>query len=301
MTMPLSGTGLWSTGFRFAETDAATAAAVRAEELGYTALWLPDTDGKGLFDRLEALLAATGRITVATGILNLWMHEPKTVAERYARLTEQYGGRLLLGIGVSHAPLVASAGAGVYAKPVARMGEFLDALDAASPPAPREGRVLAALGPRMLGLAKDRAAGAHPYLVTPEHTRIAREALGPDRLLAPEVTVVPQSDPARAREIARAGLAVYLTLPNYVNNWLRSGFTEDDVADGGSDRLVDALVAWGDDDAIAARLRAFRDAGADHLALQTWDGESAEAFGAGRMPTNFPVEDWRRLAELLNG
>ncbi|MFF8954789.1 LLM class F420-dependent oxidoreductase [Streptomyces sp. NPDC014894] len=301
MTMPLSGTGLWSTGFRFAETDAATAAAVRAEELGYTALWLPDTDGKGLFDRLEALLAATGRITVATGILNLWMHEPKTVAERYARLTEQYGGRLLLGIGVSHAPLVASAGAGVYAKPVARMGEFLDALDAASPPAPREGRVLAALGPRMLGLAKDRAAGAHPYLVTPEHTRIAREALGPDRLLAPEVTVVPQSDPARAREIARAGLAVYLTLPNYVNNWLRSGFTEDDVADGGSDRLVDALVAWGEDDAIAARLRAFRDAGADHLALQIWDGESAEAFGAGRMPTNFPVEDWRRLAELLNG
>ncbi|GAA2261240.1 LLM class F420-dependent oxidoreductase [Streptomyces amakusaensis] len=277
------------------------AAAVRAEELGYASVWLPDVDGKGLFDRLSALLSATGRITVATGILNLWMNDPKTVAERYAELTAAHDGRLLLGIGVSHAPVVEGAGAGVYARPVARTAEFLDGLDAASPPVPAGKRLLAALGPRMLDLARERTAGAHSYLVTPEHTRAARAALGADRLLVPEVSVVAESDPGRAREIARAGLAFYLTLPNYVNNWLRSGFTEDDVAGGGSDRLVDELVAWGDDETIAARLQAFRDAGADQLAVQMWDGDTLASFRRGETQAGFPLADWERLAPLLNG
>ncbi|GGZ40710.1 LLM class F420-dependent oxidoreductase [Streptomyces inusitatus] len=277
------------------------AAAVRAEELGYASVWVPDADGKGLFDRLSALLSATGRITVATGVLNLWMNDPKTVAQRYAELTAAHEGRLLLGIGVSHAPVVEGSGAGVYTRPIARTAEFLDALDAASPPVPAGKRLLAALGPRMLDLARERTAGAHSYLVTPGHTRAARAALGADRLLVPEVTVVAESDPGRAREIARAGLAVYLTLPNYVNNWLRSGFTEDDVARGGSDRLVDELVAWGGDETIAARLQAFRDAGADHLAVQMWDRDTLAASRRGETQTGFPLADWERLAPLLNG
>jgi probable F420-dependent oxidoreductase len=169
------------------------------------------------------------------------------------------------------------------------MTRYLDVLDAADPPVPRSERVLAALAPRMLALARERARGSHPYLVTPEHTRIAREALGPDALLAPEQTVVLEDDADEARAIARQWLARYLQLPNYADNWVRSGFERADIENGGSDRLVDSLVAWGGVDAIATRVDAQRAAGADHVALQVVTSD----------PAQLPREQWRRLAGAL--
>lgn len=294
MTHALKGTtGIWNMGLRFGEEDQARDAVIAAEEFGYAAVWLPDMGGGGLFERLTALLGATSRITVATGILNIWMHEPAVVVEQYDKLTESSGGRLLLGLGASHAPVVDQSEAGTYQKPLTKMKAFLDDLDAAGPPLQAESRVLAALGPKMLQLAAERASGAHPYLVPLEHVAVAREALGPDGFLAPEVGVVLEADPVRAREHARVGMSMYFDLPNYMNNLRRFGFTDDDLAAPGSDRLIDTLVVWGDEQAIADRLAAYREAGADHLALQVLTGADTAA------PT-FPIEQWRRLAPLLN-
>lgn len=292
MTALPGGTGIWNMGLRFGAQEQALEAAVAAEELGYTAVWLPDTGGEGLFERIEALLAATSTITVATGILNIWMHEPDTVAQRCAALNEAHGDRLLLGLGASHAPIVDEAQAGRYRKPLGKMVDFLDELDAATPAVPSGSRVLAALGPKMLELAGRRSAGAHPYLVPLEHVEVAREALGPDGYLAPEVGVVLESDPGTARELARGGMSMYFRLPNYMNNLRRFGFTDDDITEPGSDRLVDALVVWGDETTIAERLAAYRSAGADHLAIQV-------LTGAATAEATFPTEQWRRLAPLL--
>jgi len=288
MTYPLSGTGIWSSALRYGDAGPAAEAAAELEALGYSALWLPDIGGD-LFEVLERLLAATSTVTIATGILNLWMHEAEETASKYHQYRERFGRRTLFGIGVSHAPLIDMAEAGRYRKPLARTREYLDALDASPQPMPAEDRVLAALGPKMLELARTRAGGAHPYLVTPEHTEVARGALGAGPLLAPEQAVVLETDPQRARSIARQHLAGYLGLPNYANNWKRFGFTDDDIADGGSSRLVDALVAWGDEEAILARVQQHRDAGADHVCIQVL-GEDLSAL---------PLEDWRRLAPVL--
>ncbi len=216
------------------------------------------------------------------------MHEPGDVAAGHARLTGEHPGRFLLGLGVSHAPLVERSHQ-VYRRPLAKMVEYLDQLDAASPPVPKAERALAALAPRMLDLARDRTAGAHPYLVTPDHTVLAREVLGPGPLLAPEQKVVLDTDAERARSVGRQHLARYLELPNYTNNLLRIGFSADDIADGGSDRLVDGLVAWGDVDAVGARVRAHHDAGADHVCIQVLLAEAAA----------LPLTEWRRLGEAL--
>lgn len=287
----LSGTGVWSAPLRYGDPAAAADAAAELEGLGYTALWIPDVGGD-LFPAVANLLAATTTATVATGILNLWMHEADETAAQHATLTAAHGDRFLVGIGASHQPLIDLAEAGRYQKPYSKMVTYLDELDAASPtPLAPSARVLAALGPKMLELAKQRTAGVHPYLVTPEHTAVARQALGPDRLVAPEQAVVLSTDPDEARAIGRSHLAMYVGLPNYANNWKRFGFTDDDTADGGSDRLVDALVAWGDEDAIAARVAAHRDAGADHVCVQVL---TADLMG-------FPLDGWRRLAPALTG
>jgi probable F420-dependent oxidoreductase len=291
MRYALSGTGIWEAGLRFGDPGEAADCAAEIEELGYAAVWIPDAGGD-LFGSLGGLLAKTRAITVASGILNLWMQDPTESAARYQRLVAEYGRRVLVGIGVSHAPIINQmTEPGKFTRPLARMREFLDALDAAPEPLPADDRVLAALGPKMLELARDRAAGAHPYLVTPEHTADARAALGPDALLAPEQGVVLETDPDRAREIARQNLTMYFGLPNYVNNWRRYGFTDADVAAPGSDRLVDALVAWGDEDAILARVGEHRDAGADHVCVQVLI--EREGF------SSFPREQWRRLAPAL--
>ncbi|MBX6388751.1 MAG: LLM class F420-dependent oxidoreductase [Frankia sp.] len=285
--MELGGVGIWSMQLRYGDAAAAAQAAAELEELGYSALWIPDVGGPVL-EAIQNLLAATTRTVIATGILNLWMHEPAEVAARRAALVDQYGERLLLGIGVSHAPLIDRDGPGRYRAPLRAMTSFLDKLDAATPPVPVAERVLAALGPKMLGLARDRARGAHPYLVTPEHTATARAELGAGPLLLPEQTVVLTDDRSAGRAIARGFLSGYLALPNYANNLRRLGFTDDDLAQV-SDRLTDAVVAVGDEAAIAARVAEHRAAGADHVCVQVLTADS----------NTFPLDEWRRLAPAL--
>jgi probable F420-dependent oxidoreductase len=280
--MDLGQIGIWNSGFREEDPRAAgeiREAAAELEQLGYDAIWLGASPG---VRHAAPLLEATERLVVATGILNIWEYEPADVAEQQAALADRYPGRFLLGLGASHALLVKG-----YRKPYSTMVEFLDRLDAAG--SAKDERVLAALGPRMLALSRDRAAGAHPYLITPEHTAKAREILGPDSLLAPEVKVVLETDPDRARAAARGHLALYLGMPNYTGNLLRLGFVEDDFRDGGSDRLVDATFAWGDMEAVRARLAAHREAGADQLVIQVVTDDRVA----------LPRAQWRALADGL--
>ena len=285
--MQLGGTGIWSGQLRYGDAGAVSEAAAELDELGYDALWIPDVGGDVL-GAIETLLGATSRTTIATGILNIWMHTPEEIAARRASWSDDWKARFLLGLGVSHAPLIDHNNPGRYTKPYSKMVEYLDGLDAAAVPWPAETRVLAALGPRMLGLARDRAAGAHPYFVTPEHVAVARETMGAAVLIAVELAVVIDRDPSTARATARRHTAIYTTLPNYTNNLRRFGYGDDDFASAGSDRLVDAVVAWGDLDAISARVRAMRDAGADHVCIQVI-----------RSDDDVPRADWRELAATL--
>jgi probable F420-dependent oxidoreductase len=243
------------------------------EALGFGALWLggsPRVEDAGRF------LELTEALTVTTAILNVWRNDPAEVAAGHAALRSEYGERFLLGVGIGH-PESTSA----YAKPLTKMREFLDGLDAV----PRNERFLAALGPKMLDLAAERSLGTHPYFTTVEHTRFARERVGPDALVAPEVTVVLDADPERGRAKGREWAARYLGLENYTANLLRFGFTERDLEDGGSDRLIDAVIPHGSPEAVAEALRAHREAGADHVCLQAVGGD--------------PTRDYRALAGVL--
>ena len=290
MRTRLTGTGIWSSTLRYGDPASASAAAAELESLGYSALWIPDVGGD-LWTPLANLLDATSTATIATGILNVWMHAPEETAAEHARLTAEHGARYLCGIGISHRPLIDHVNSpGTYTKPIEVMAAYLDGLDSASTPLAVDDRVIAALGPKMLELAKARSAGTHPYLVTPELTAKARAGIG-DGLVASEQGVVLETDPTAAREVARLHLSTYLGLPNYANNWKRQGFTDDDIANGGSDRLVDALVVWGDEAAIAARVQAHRDAGADHVCVQVLTDD----------PRALPVDEWRALAPALIG
>jgi probable F420-dependent oxidoreductase len=278
--MTLSGTGLWSFELRHHDPGEVADAVAELEALGYTAVWIPDIGGD-VFTPLAHLLASTTTMTVATGILNIWMHTAAETSEWRNGLPADQRDRFFLGIGISHAPLI-DAEERTWDKPLARTRKYLEALDV-----PKEARCVAALGPKMLELARDESAGAHPYLVTPEHTAMARDVVG-DAGLFVEQGVVFETDPAVAREIARQALAGYVILPNYVNNWKRLGFTDEDV-ETKSDRLVDALVAHGDVDAIAARVQQHRDAGADHVCVQVLNAPGA--------PMNRTA--WRELAPAL--
>ncbi|OMC56708.1 LLM class F420-dependent oxidoreductase [Mycobacterium sp. IS-836] len=282
--MELAGVGIWSSQLRYGDPAESADAAAELDELGFTALWIPDVGGP-VFDAVGHLLAATKSTVIATGILNLWMHSAGDVADSYAALNAEHGERFLLGIGVSHAPLVDAGQPGRYRKPLAATASFLDGLDAAPSPVPTEARVLAALGPKMLALSASRARGAHPYLVTPEHTAAARAALGEGPLLLPEQTAILCDKAEEARTIGTDWLRAYLALPNYANNLLRSGFSEDDLAQV-SDRLFDSIIAWGDEDAIMRRVADHRSAGADHVCVQVLTAD----------PAAFPREQWRRIA-----
>jgi probable F420-dependent oxidoreductase len=285
--MELSGVGVWSMPLRYGDAGEIAEAAAELEELGYTALWIPDVGGP-VFEATGRLLAATSKVTIATGILNLWMHTPAEAAEGYASLSAAYGGRFLMGIGVSHAMLIDAGQPGRYQRPLAATRAFLDGLDSAAPPVPASGRVLAALGPKMLALAGERARGVHPYLVTPDHTRQAREALGEDSLVLPEQTVILTADRDQARAIGADWLRGYLSLPNYANSVQRLGFSPEDMAQV-SDRLFDALIAWGDEDAIKRRVAEHRAAGANHVCLQVLTADNRA----------LPRAEWRRLAAAL--
>ncbi|MEU6329352.1 LLM class F420-dependent oxidoreductase [Streptomyces sp. NPDC047049] len=264
--------GVWHGGLGGVPAAAARRAAAEIEELGYGALWFGETPASESVSLAGLLLAATERITVATGIANIWVRDASAAHAAAQTLAEAYDGRFVLGLGASHAPLVDARGHN-YTKPLAAMRAYLDAMDEApydGPAAdPAPGRVLAALGPKMLELARDRTDGAHPYFVTPEHTARAREILGTGPLLAPEQAVLLESDPTTARALAREHhTRLYLQLPNYTGNLRRLGFGDEDFLGGGSDRLVDAIVAWGDVDTIRRRIAEHHEAGADHVALQ---------------------------------
>ena len=296
--MDLAGTGLWSGELRYGDPAVAAESAAELDELGYSALWIPDVSGD-VFTPINNLLAATKHTVIATGILNLWMTSAADTAEGYAQTVAAHGRRVMLGIGVSHQLLIDGAkSAGTYQKPLQVMTNYLDELDALPHQGvPPEDRMLAALGPKMLALAASRTRGTHTYLVTPEHTAKVRAELGNGPLIAAEQGAVLETDPARAREIGRQNLAGYLLLPNYTTNCLRLGFTEDDLAGGGSDRLIDALIAWGDEETIAARVKAHHDAGAEHVCVQVLNPIGDGASGGGWSGSS--LEQWRRLAPAL--
>lgn len=275
MTVDLGRIGIWQ---RADKLDPALAREV--EKLGYGALWIggsPDGD-LGL---AEDLLDATATLAVATGIVNMWSDDAATVGAAYRRIAAKHPGRFLLGVGIGH-PEATQA----YQKPFDKIVEYLDQLDAAG--VPRDGVALAALGPKVLRLSGERTAGAHPYLTTPEHTRQAREILGAGPLLAPEQKVVLDADPERARAIGRPPVdRPYLHLANYVRNLKRLGYTDADIADGGSDRLIDDLVVHGDAPAVARGVQAHFDAGADHVNIQALTADDD------------PLPVYRALADVL--
>jgi probable F420-dependent oxidoreductase len=276
VTHGLGPFGIWARGDRLSPELAS-----ELEALGYGAVWIGSSPSADLAGP-ERLLDATDELVVATGIVNIWRSPADEVARSYHRIAERHPGRFLLGIGVGHPEATGDR----YRRPYEALVAYLDALDAAG--VPKDDLALAALGPKVLRLAAERTAGAHPYLTTPEHSRAARELLGAGPLLAPEQHVVLDVDTRRARAVARTALASYLRMVNYRNSWRRLGFADADLADGGSDALVDALVAYGDEAAVAARLREHLDAGADHVCLQLLMEPGAD-----------PLPGYRRLAEAL--
>ncbi len=290
--MDIGTYGVWYGMIDSLPAPEAQATAQLIEDLGFGALWLAEAVGRDPFVMSSVLLSATSRLALATGIANIYARDAMTMNSCQQALAEAYPGRFLLGLGVSHGHLVAGIRKHDWSRPYSYMSDYLDRMDKAlyfAPKAAAEpGRVLAALGPKMLQLSAEKANGAHPYFQTPEHTKVAREVMGPDALLAPEQMIVFSDDPETARRIARAGMKIYLGLPNYYNNLARLGFDESDWLDGGSDRLVDAIVAWGTDDTIAARIRDHRDAGADHVCVQILT-DGTPVSGA----------EFRRLADLL--
>jgi probable F420-dependent oxidoreductase len=271
MEMELGKLGVWYFTDPLPAADAA-AMAQRIESLGFSALWIPETLGRNALVHASWLLANTKTLHIATGIANLYLREPGATLAAQNALAEQSADRFLLGLGVSHQPLVEGVRGLNYGKPVTTMKRYLEKMDQspynAFQPATKPKRVIAALGPKMLEVARDLCDGAHPYFTSPQHTRMAREILGPEKMLCVEQKVILETDPAKARELARRVARVYIGLPNYRNNWLRMGLSEDDLKDGGSDRFVDATFAWGRLDEIEARIKAHFDAGASHVCVQ---------------------------------
>jgi probable F420-dependent oxidoreductase len=270
--------GVWATANVMTAANSA-AFARRVENWGYGALWVPEVMARDPLITCGWLLANTTTLTLATGIANIYVRDAFATINAQYGLAEQSSGRFLLGLGVSHGPFVEGALGHTYEKPAPAMRRYLERMAQIQymgpPPAEKPKTVIAALGPKMLEVAAALANGAHPYNVTPEHTAEARRILGPGKLLCPEQMVLLETDPATARGIARKALALSLTLPNYRNNYLRQGFRADDLDNGGSDRLVDAIVAWGDETAIRSRIEQHWSAGADHVCIQPLRREGA--------------------------
>jgi probable F420-dependent oxidoreductase len=262
MTVPHIGhIGIWSLELRFGDPGEAAEAVAELDELGYGAIWFPGGVGGDVTGDFSRLLNASKRATLATGIINIWKHEPKEIADWWHGLSDDHKARALLGLGISHGPLIGAD----WARPIAKTREYVEQLTDLGVPA--DSQCLAALGPKMVALSGELTAGAHPYLVTPEHSRIAREILGAGKLLAPEQGVVLEADPARARELARAAVDHYRALPNYRTNWHRLGIADEDI-EAMSDGFIDQIFAWGSLERIAERVRQHIAAGADHVCLQ---------------------------------
>ncbi len=290
--LDLGAVGLWHGPVDAHPSAAVIEAAQEMEAIGFRSLWLAEAVGRDPMVQAANILGQTKTLKLATGIANIYARDPMTMNAGQRTLAEAYPGRFLLGLGVSHGHLVAGIRKHDYSKPYSYMVEVLAKMDSALfmavGPATRPARVLAALGPKMLELAATQAEGAHPYFTTPDHTKLARDVMGPAALLAPEQMVCFETDPVKARETARLRMKIYLGLPNYANNLLRLGFTEDDIANGASDRLVDAIVAWGTTDQIVARIREHHAAGADHVCVQVLRPDNA-----------LPMGEWRELAGAL--
>jgi probable F420-dependent oxidoreductase len=290
--LDLGAVGLWHGPVDAHPSAAVIEATQELESIGFRSLWLAEAVGRDPMVQAANILGHTKTLKIATGIANIYARDPMTMNAGQRTLAEAYPGRFLLGLGVSHGHLVAGIRKHDYSKPYSYMVEVLEKMDKALfmavGPATRPARVLAALGPKMLQLSATQAEGAHPYFTTPDHTKLARDVMGPAALLAPEQMVCFETDPVKARETARLRMKIYLGLPNYANNLLRLGFTEDDIANGASDRLVDAIVAWGTADQIVARIREHHAAGADHVCVQVLRSDNA-----------LPLGEWRELAGAL--
>ena len=289
--MNLTGLGIWTAQFDFHPAEVVIDTVQELEEIGYGSLWLGENVGREPISQAALLLGRTRRLLVATAVANIWARDPLSAMAAQQTLSEAYPDRFILGLGVSHRSLVDDVRRLRYRTPLQAMTAYLNAMDELTPSyrAVRAGhtaRVLGALGPRMLRLAATMADGAHTYLVTPEHTANARQILGPASLLVPEQAVVLETDKAVARGIARRHVRRYLGLPSYTANLRRAGFTADDLDHDGSDRLIDAVVAWGDEQHVGDRIRQHRQAGADQVCIQV----------LGADPRGLPIEEWRRLS-----
>ena len=288
----LGPVGAWTFDAERLGADDARAYARELESLGVRARWIPESLGsKEVFSHASLLLAATERLIIATGIANIWARDAVAMANGQRTIMDAYPGRFLLGLGVSHAPVIPMRSGGTWEKPLEHMREYLDAMDKAPyvGKATDTPRVLAALGPQMLRLSARRTLGAHPYFVPVEHTSVARKELGPDALLAVEQAAVLSTDPAAARATARKHMKRYLDLDNYANNLRRLGWTDADLANGGSDKLVDAIVVWGDANAVQKRVAEHHRRGADHVCIQVI-----------RTDLTAPAaSEWRALAPVL--
>ena len=288
--MNLGRIGLWAADFDLQPMAKAQEAIAQVEEMGYGAVWVPEAVIREPFASTALLLSATKKMVLATGIASLHARTAQTMQAAWKTLTEAFPDRFLLGIGVSHAPMVQGVHKGNYDKPYSTMVEYLDAMDNgiffAAAPTTAPQRVLAALGPKMLKLAAERGAGAHPYFTPVEHTAFARETMGANALLAPELAVVLETDATKAREIARKYMTTYTRLPNYTNNLKRFGFTEEEITHQ-EDRLVDAIVAWGSIDNVTAAVKRHLEAGADHVCIQVLTDK----------PGTLPMREWQELAD----
>ncbi len=294
-SIQLGRIGIWTTALDEVPSAKAQEAAAALEEMGYGAIWFGEAVGREAFTHAALLLIATKRVAIATGIANIYARDAFSMAAAQKTLAEAFPGRFALGLGVSHVHLVEKLRGHQYQKPVATMRAYLDAMDKAmfraALPAKKPIRILAALGPKMLELARDRADGAHPYNVNPDHTAEARRILGPEPYLCTEQAIVLETDPSKAREIARKFLAIYLDLPNYTNNFLRLGFDESDIKNGGSDRLIDSIIAWGNLEKVRQRVRDHHAAGADHVCIQVLTASLPE----------LPMAEWKELGAALIG
>lgn len=291
-SLQLGRVGLWAADFDLVPMAAAQEGIAQVEEMGFGTVWVPEAVLREAFASCALLLSATKKMTIATGIASLHARTAQSMQAGWKTLSEAFPNRFLLGIGVSHAPMVQGVHRGNYDKPYSTMVEYLEAMDNGvffSPqPSQPPRRVLAALGPKMLKLSAEKADGAHPYFVPVEHTAFAREVLGKDPLLAPEIAVVLNEDADTAKDIANKFMSTYTKLPNYTNNLKRFGFTEDDIANH-SDRLMDAIVARGSIDVIMARIKEHLDAGADHVCVQVLTGK----------PGVLPMKQWQELADAV--
>ena len=293
--MKLGKLGIWTI---FDEKTAreSTDFAKRCEQLGYSALWMGEAFGRDVLAHSACLLANTSSLIVASGVANIYARDPMAMVAGQMGLNEQSGGRFLLGIGVSDPRVAEGLRGHEYGKPVTTMSKYLAAMKAAKymppPPAEKPKTLLAALGPRMLALSRDEADGALPYNVTLAHTAEARKILGPGKLLCVEQKLILETNADRARDAARKALALYLQGPNYLNNWRRMGFNDTDFAIGGSDRLIDGTVGWGDEAALAKRIEQHWEAGADHVCIQSIDPRNPTG------PIGFPNADDKLMASL---